>query len=152
MVASREIRTPDQIREIIREELEKQCECGSGYFGGVFWEVPDDTDCNWQMSVIAGKEWQVCYDKIKPYFFELRQKYNIPDEVDGTFLNGLRELGNNPTAVIFSDVAIWLKNRGFAIASIASAQNGGSGLEITLKGRSWLAMLDKEKYESPFHS
>lgn len=76
---TRTIMTSDEIREFLLAEIEKHNDCIKSYFGGIYWQAPDKTGCNWQVSAVEGNDWSKCIERIMPAIQRLREDYNIPD-------------------------------------------------------------------------
>lgn len=76
----REIKTKEEIREMLQAEAARYPDCKTTYFGGLYWHEPDETGCNWQVSVMSGRDPGACYDHMHDFAVRLRASFNIPDE------------------------------------------------------------------------
>lgn len=73
------IKSPEEIRALVQEIADKCEACSECYFGGVYWHEPDDSGCNWSISMIQGPTWRECFRCVQEDAIGLRAKYNIPD-------------------------------------------------------------------------
>jgi len=73
----------DALEEMIRDEAAKYEECKDCYFGGVYWHEPDETECNWNVSMIRGQDWSGCLGRMQAFATELRERYSVPNPQKG---------------------------------------------------------------------
>jgi len=78
-----EIVTKDQLNNWIREEASRHEACGGCSFGGIHWHEPDETGCNWNVSIIRGPTARNCMEAMRAFGDRLRTRYNIHDPGEG---------------------------------------------------------------------
>ena len=74
----------EDLLELIRAEAAKYPdECNDAYFGGVYWHEPDEIGCNWSISMIRGRDWSGCLERLHQFAIGLRGLYNIQNPSKG---------------------------------------------------------------------
>ena len=75
----REIRTPNELRDLIVQEAQEHSQCRYSYFGAVIYKPPDVNGCNWMLSAMANDVSDACAEDLRPFLADLRWRYNLPE-------------------------------------------------------------------------
>lgn len=77
----RTIKNKAEVRAMVRAAQDRIAVCSGTCFGDVQWHQADADGCNWSISTLEGDACTECLKALMPFIDDLRQRYNILDEV-----------------------------------------------------------------------
>jgi hypothetical protein len=77
---TRRIESKETIGKLIVAETIQHADCVNVTWNEVFWHAPDETGCNWGISVANHYEGRACIERMQAFIDHLRATVNLPEK------------------------------------------------------------------------